>query len=450
MKVLLLTLVCIVSLNCFAVERNDTILDNESIVTNSFWDNWYGQVGGDMTLLFPSGHAVKNVFPNGKSLGVSVAAGKWFSPEIGGRFRINWNNGIIKDNHNIWYYPYGVKGGSYREGGFMTFVGDIQFNLFNLFDEYEPNRKWNLVFAPRAGGWLNIGNGKGCPVLGVGITNTYRISDRWRLYADLGYTFVASINDIQSGTDHGGNSYLDINIGVEMDLSSVNRFYNSSSTDNHHSGNVVINSFWANWFLQAGLGMSLINPYNTNFANVIPNGKTFGINIGVGKWFTPEVGVRGGLNWQNGIFMNHHASYLLPREEIPATPTSKGKEASIGDPDKLYFVSIYADMFFNLHSIIAGYDESRKWNAIIFPRMGIAQNFAAEYKECPILGIGTEHTYKLNDRWKIFADFAYQVTTAGFLDGKFRHDTGLSHNGWFDINIGVQYELGMTKGWRKP
>lgn len=51
-------------------------VDTTAIVTNSFWDNWYGQVGVDMNLLFPSGHSVKDVFPNGKSFGVNVAVGK--------------------------------------------------------------------------------------------------------------------------------------------------------------------------------------------------------------------------------------------------------------------------------------------------------------------------------------------------------------------------------------
>jgi hypothetical protein len=121
-----------------------------------------------------------------------------------------------------------------------------------------------------------------------------------------------------------------------------------------------------------------------------------------------------------------------------------------GDPNKHGFISLYADMFFNLHNIFGRYDANRKWNAIVFPRFGLAQNFPSSYSECPILGIGTEQTFALNDRLKLYADFSYQVTTGGFLDGKFGDDTGLSHNGWFDINVGVQYELGQVIGWNKP
>ena len=73
--------------------------------------------------------------------------------------------------------------------------------------------------------------------------------------------------------------------------------------------------------------------------------------------------------------------------------------------------------------------------------MGLTKNFASDYEECPIVGVGTEQTYKINDKLKLYADVSYQVTTGGFLDGKF--NTGRTgSNGWFDLNVGVQYELG--------
>ncbi len=360
------------SLGCFSHE-NVEINKKETIVTNSFWDNWYGQVGVDMSLLFPSHHSIKDVFPNGKCFGVDVAIGKWFSPEYGGRFKVVWNNGILPNDHNTWLYPYGVPGENQRHGGYLNFMWDVQFNLHNLISDYKPGRKWNLIVAPRAGGWWDNYQNKGCPILGLGVINTFRISDRWRLYVDAGYHFVASINGIESGTDHGGNSFAEINVGVEMDLSSVNRFYKASSIYNKNGNDVALNHFWDNWFVQAGLGMSLINPYNTNFKYVFPNGSTYGLNVGFGKWFTPQAGIRGGLNWQNGIIINHSASYLDSNPE------------NDGNPNKHGFISLYADMFFNLHNIIGGYDENRKWNAIVFPRFGLAENFPSSFSECPIL-----------------------------------------------------------------
>ena len=421
----------------FAQEIEET--DSNTVVTNLFWDNWYGQLGVDMSLLFPSHHSVKDVFPNGKSFGVSIAVGKWFSPEFGGRFKVVWNNGILPNNHNTWLAPYGVPGENHRHGGFLNFMWDVQFNMHNLVGNYKSDRKWNLIVAPRAGGWWDNYADKGCPILGLGVINTYCLNNKWSLYVDAGYHFVASINGVASGTDHGGNSFAEINVGVQYDFrkKSCDGKWKRIGEVRKNEDGVALNHFWDDWFIQTGLGMSLINPYNTNFKNVFPNGSTYGLNVGLGKWFTPEAGVRVGLNWQNGIIVNHHATYLAPDPVFE------------GDPNKHGFISLYADMFFNLHNIIGGYEKNRKWNAIVFPRMGLVENFPSRYAECPILGIGTEQTYKLNNRLKLYTDFSYQVTTGGFLDGKFGDDTGLSHNGWFDINIGVQYDLGQVVGWNK-
>lgn len=76
-----------------------------------------------------------------------------------------------------------------------------------------------------------------------------------------------------------------------------------------------VNSFWSNWYVQAGLDMSLQNPYGHDFiGEVFPNGKTFGLNVAMGKWFTPVFGLRGRMNWENGIKLlkNGHDNWLAP------------------------------------------------------------------------------------------------------------------------------------------
>ena len=408
-------------------------------VTHPFLQDWYVMMGADMTLLNPYGHDFKNTFPNGKAFGIDVGMGKWFSPVMGVRGKVKWGNGILNNDHALWYRPYGEPNGNHRNGGFVVFSGDIMLNLHNLFGEYKPDRKWNLAAAINGGGWVDCGDGKGAPMLGAGVINTYRLNDRWSLYADASYHFISSVNDVFSGNGKGSNGYVEISVGAQLQLGKASSFKSSSAGGEAQSGKAqsptVIPSFWSNWFAQAGLGMVLHNPCHTNFANVFPNGKTLGINIGVGKWFTDQIGLRGGLNWQNGIVGNSHASYLDP-EGQPG-----------GNHDEHGTAHIYADVFFNLHNIIGGYDDDRTWNAIFFPRMGVAKNFSSSFGECPIVGIGTEHTFRLTDRMNIFADVAYQVSTSGFLDDRFyTGNTGPNSNGWFDINIGVQYNLGRSSG----
>jgi hypothetical protein len=50
-------------------QQEELPVDSNAVVTNSFWDNWYGQLGVDMWLQNPYGSNFKNVFPNGKTFG---------------------------------------------------------------------------------------------------------------------------------------------------------------------------------------------------------------------------------------------------------------------------------------------------------------------------------------------------------------------------------------------
>ena len=48
-----------------------------------------------MTLQKPYGYPAKDMLKDGRSIGVDVAVGKWLTREIGGRLKVNWENGII-------------------------------------------------------------------------------------------------------------------------------------------------------------------------------------------------------------------------------------------------------------------------------------------------------------------------------------------------------------------
>ena len=404
--------------------------DSSAVVTNSIWDNWYVQAGADMSLLMAYGKDVKDVFPNGKSFGINVGLGKWFTPDFGLRGNIKWENGILKNDYATW-----LGKANPDNGGYLVFSADVMFNMHNLIGEYSPERKWNLSVYPRIGALINLGTHDGSPVLGIGINNTYRLNDRWRLYGDVTCQVISSALGFRSGQGSGSNGFLDFTVGVQLDLGK-NKFQKATALPSFKEKAVVTNSFWDNWFVQAGLGMSLLNPYGANFSHVFPNGSSFGVNLGFGKWFTPEIGLRGSLNWQNGLIGNNRMSWI----DADDNPGSNHKAGGWG--------AAYMDVFLNLHNFFGVYDSNRKWNAIIFPRAGLDSNFDLG-DVSPLLGLGIENTYKLNDRLSLYADVAYQVTTGSFMG---KHITGASSNsnGWFDLNVGVQYELGQVIGWNKP
>ena len=410
-------------------QQEEVPVDSDAVVTNSFWDNWYGQLGVDISLQNPYGCNFAHVFPNGKSFGIDGALGKWFTPEYGVRGKLNLENVFLQSDHAEWVKMF--------DKGYLTVTGDFLIDLQNFFGDYKPDRIWTLTLYPRAGAFLDLGSGKGSPILGLGIGNTFRLNDKWSIYTDIAYNAITSVNGVGTDTGSGSNGYFTIDVGMQLNLGRQG-FHRACEKEKHDKNAVVLNSFWDNWFAQVGLGMSLINAYGENFSDVFPNGKTFGVNLGLGKWFTPEYGLRVGFNWQNGIVGNNHLRWL----DTEGQPGSNHKGGG--------YIAGYVDALFNLHNLFGGYDKNRFWNAIVFPRAGLDSNLEHSTGS-PLVGLGTEHTFRLSDRVKLFADLAYQFTSSEFRDGnEVVNSESSGSNGWFDLNVGIQYELGQTIGWNKP
>lgn len=431
MRFFFFCLLWVVFCNLEVLAQDVNKADSNATVTNSLCDNWYGQFGMDMSLQNPYGSNFTKVFPNGKSFGFDVAIGKWFRPEFGVRAKVNLENVVFKSEHanNSWLRKV--------DTGYLSVVADFQFDVLNLFDTYRADRKWSLIIFPRAGALMSFRTSEGSPLLGLGIGNTIRLNDRWSLSGDVAYQVLTSVIGPGTDTGSGNNGFFDICIGAQVSLGKQG-FHKVSDNVKHAEHAVINNGFWDNWFIQAGLGMSLLNPHGNNFMNVFPNGETCGVNLGIGKWITPEVGIRGGLNWQNGIIGNNHLTWL-DTEGLPGSNHDAGG-----------YAAVYADLFFDLHHLLGGYSKERVWNAIIYPRFGLNSNFEG-HTGSPMCGLGTEQTFKLNERLKLFADFAYQVTSSEFMMAKSTvRENSSGSNGWFDLNVGVQYELGQTIGWNKP
>ena len=199
----------------------------------------------------------------------------------------------------------------------------------------------------------------------------------------------------------------------------------------------VTGSIWGNWFVQAGLDMTLQNPYGCNFSQVFPKGKTFGLDVALGKWFSPHVAVRGKVNWENGLplFENKHLEWVGPAED----PTSNIDEGGI--------VILSVDCPVSVKNIFMDYDPDQEWNFYVFPRAGLGCNLAIS-SSSPMVGVGLGGTYKVKGRLSVYADMAYQVITSEFTGGV--SGTGMSvaagSNGFFDFNVGVQIDLGKSRG----
>ena len=470
-KLLLMAALCVGMLECRAqvfetVQGEGGMVNGYKatenvVVADGFWKNWFVQVGLDMTLQNPYGYDFSKVFPNGKSFGLDVAVGKWFSHQVGVRGKFNWENKLplLENGHANWLAPFYEPGENRRKGGYIALYGDALLNLHNFFGAYRADRTWNASLYPRVGVNYNFGVSKGSLLAGIGVLNTYRMSDRWSVYGDIAYMFtgsgfVGSEKVEGTGTGSNSNGYLTIGLGVQYDLgkkktntdgtdktdfsTNTNRTIATphSQRENNTNGSVLTNGIWDNWFVQAGLDMSLMNPYGCNFGKVIPKGMTFGLNAALGKWFTPEYGLRVRGQWENGLIPNNSVEWVAPVDD-PKENYKKGGLASVA-----------MEAMLNLTNVFAGYEPERKWHTTGFVRAGIITQFV-EGSGSPLMGVGVEETYRLDDKWSLFGSLGYQVTTSeGMGVSTTGMDVSAGSNGFFDIDFGVRLDLGRNKFYR--
>ena len=414
------------------IHKRSTVEDDIPRSTQPLWNNWFIQLGMDMSLQNPYGYNFANVFPNGKTFGVNVGVGKWFTPLFGVRGKLNWENGIkmLENGHADWLAPFHQPGENMRKGGYIALYGDVMVNLHNLFGRYQEDRKWNAIIHPRAGADYNFGAEDGSPVLGLGIENTYKLNDRWGLYADVAYNFTsgAVAEPGTTGIGSGSNGYFAIELGAQINLG---RQGFPKYEEKEGNREVKIPGIWSNWFVQAGFDMSLQTPYGCNFSHVFPNGNSYGLNVAVGKWFTPEVAVRGHFNWENGLIENKELTWLPPSDNPRANYKGGGYIVATGE------------VLFNLNNLLGSYNENRKWNISVYPKAGLIKQLEIR-SGSPLVGAGIENTYRISDRLTLYADVDYQVTTSESSV----NDTGANagSNGFFRLEAGVQINLGKSSG----
>ena len=418
-------LLCIQVANAQRFEK----ADDGSVMTNAFFSDWFVQMDLDISLQNPYGYNFSKVFPNGKSFGMDIAVGKWFTPLVAGRAKFNWENALplLKNGHANWLAPFYRSEVNRDKGGYIALYGDVLLNLQNLFGEYKADRSWDLSVYPRVGLNYNFGVSKGALAAGFGILNTYRLSNRWSVYLDAAYMmsgsgFVGADKVESTGTGSNSNGYFSIGLGAQMNL--------GESHQDAHS--VKTGDFWHNWYMQVGLDMSLMNPYGCNFSDVIPKGNTFGMNVAVGKQFSPEFAVRGRLYWENGLLKNESVEWVPPVEDSSKNYSEGG------------FGVVSLDAMLNFNNVIAGYQPDKKWHTAGFVRAGLISQFYAD-SASPLLGVGLEQTYRMNDKLSLFTDLGYQVTTSESSGGHTGMNVSMGTNGFFNIDLGVKINLGQNR-----
>ena len=159
-----------------------------SVATNSFWSNWFIQVGGDFNSWISNqehGLDLDNgdhygVFAGDRtSFGGALAIGKWFTPGIGLRTKLQaWNAKQVGPENPTDDFKY------------WTLNEQVMLNVSNLICGYNPTRVWNVI--PFFGGGIsrNCSDNVYAMQLSVGLQSTWRLCRKANVYAEIGWNRI--------------------------------------------------------------------------------------------------------------------------------------------------------------------------------------------------------------------------------------------------------------------
>ena len=153
-----------------------------SVTTNSFFSNWFVSAGIVGTALYnenePDGTSKSPFKSFRNNVGLSMAMGKWFTPGLGLRMKLNgfWGKGLAEPAI-----------GTYESIKYLSFQLQTMFNASNLFVGYNPDRFYNCIPYLGFGLMRNLSYNNNFTGVSVGLLNTFRLSDRVTFNIDLSY-----------------------------------------------------------------------------------------------------------------------------------------------------------------------------------------------------------------------------------------------------------------------
>lgn len=182
-KLLIVLAMCGLTMGASAQETTTDPVQKYSVATNSFWSNWFIQVGADWNAYYSNeehGQGLSHSpFKSFRAMpGFSVAVGKWFTPGLGLRTKFQgvWGRQVyddVKHTRHMW-----------------TLNENVLFNLSNMLYGYNPERVWN--FVPFLGGGINRNccDNNYAMNLSFGILNTFRVSNKVGINFELGWNYA--------------------------------------------------------------------------------------------------------------------------------------------------------------------------------------------------------------------------------------------------------------------
>lgn len=199
---------------------------------------------------------------------------------------------------------------------------------------------------------------------------------------------------------------------------------------------VITNSFWDNWFFSLGGGASVLMGDGDHAGSF---GKRISptLNVAVGKWFTPGVGLRlqySGLQ-AKGFTDQKDADYV------------RGNQFEGGYYKQRFdYMNLHGDVLFNLNALFGGYNRQRVYEVIPFVGAGFIHNYTKPRREALALNVGVLNRFRLSDALDINVEFSALGTEDKF-DGEIGGSR--SFDSMLNLTAGITYRF-PSRGFRRP
>lgn len=205
---------------------------------------------------------------------------------------------------------------------------------------------------------------------------------------------------------------------------------------------VETNHFWDNWFVSAGFGGQVL------FGNHDKQVKFFdriapALDIAVGKWFTPGIGVRlmySGLSVKGATQKEGHGEF--PTHSTGVDVPGKGGDGYWLMKQKFDFYNLHLDALFNMSNILYGYNEKRVYNCTPYIGLGWARVWESPQSMEVSANVGVLNSFRLNDALNLNLDIRGAYMSDRF-DGELGGRWG---EGIWSATVGLTYRF-KQRGW---
>lgn len=231
-----------VCISLSATAQDEAPTKQHSVATNSFWNNWYAQAGVSWTAFYSSEERAMT----GKSSysynplksfrgtpGLALSLGKWFTPGIGLRTKIQgvWGRSVVSEDR------------SENFNNYWTLQEQATLSLSNLLLGYDEARKWDAGVFGGVGMQRNCTYNVNSMTYSLGITGTWKVKGNTSLYVEAGMLVGESHSNGYNLTYHNKYNrdrhfYLEAGISYNIGKSGFRKTVDTSALEALHQAQI--------------------------------------------------------------------------------------------------------------------------------------------------------------------------------------------------------------------